>query len=240
VHTQLPHKAIKPSPTCPNHLPSARPQAGQTIEQIQRNSGARAQLSRTGEFYPGTSERVLLVSGPLHSVLTAVFLMLKKLPWEQLAADAQTMGTASGRGAREDQVKLAICRKLCGAVIGQRGQTIRDFMVDSGATIRVQPLSELTPGDSERLVSVSGARHRVLRAVALILNMVRRGCWCNKFAWVGHAVLLVVLGIVIQASRCMLTVSGITNAPPAATYPLTSTTPQTQTRGLILIAAALG
>lgn len=28
-------------------------QGGQTIEQIQKNSGARVQLSRAGEFYPG-------------------------------------------------------------------------------------------------------------------------------------------------------------------------------------------
>jgi RNA-binding protein Nova len=33
---------------------------------------------------------------------------------------------------------MAVSRKLCGAVIGQKGQTIRDFMQDSGATIRVQ------------------------------------------------------------------------------------------------------
>jgi RNA-binding protein Nova len=71
------------------------------------------------------------------------------------------------------QVKMAVSRKLCGAVIGQKGQTIRDFMADSGATIRVQPLSELTPSDSERLITVSGGRDKVLRAVALILNTVR-------------------------------------------------------------------
>ncbi|KAI8473692.1 MAG: hypothetical protein J3K34DRAFT_173419 [Monoraphidium minutum] len=139
--------------------------AGQTIEQIQKNSGARVQLSRAGEFYPGTSERVLLLSGSLHSVLTGVFLMLEKLPREP----GSPMARSGGR-ARDDTVKLAVSRKLCGAVIGQKGQTIRDFMQDSGATIRVQPLSELTPSDSERIISVLGNRDRVLRAVALILN----------------------------------------------------------------------
>jgi hypothetical protein len=64
-------------------MPCLPPQAGQTIEQIQKNSGARVQLSRAGEFYPGTSERVLLLSGTLHSVLTGVFLMLEKLPRDQ-------------------------------------------------------------------------------------------------------------------------------------------------------------
>ncbi|GBF92113.1 hypothetical protein Rsub_04460 [Raphidocelis subcapitata] len=148
--------------------------AGQTIEQIQKNSGARVQLSRAGEFYPGTSERVLLLSGPLHSVLTAVFLSLEKLPREPTSPLARGggggLGTPGGSRGREDVVKLAVSRKLCGAVIGQKGATIRDFMSDSGATIRVQPLSELTPSDSERIISVSGSRDRVLRAVALILN----------------------------------------------------------------------
>jgi len=138
---------------------------GQTIEQIQKNSGARVQLSRAGEFYPGTSERVLLLSGSLHAVLTSVFLMLEKLPKEPVMA----MGRAAQK-PREDTVKMAVSRKLCGAVIGQKGQTIREFMQDSGATIRVQPLSELTPSDSERLITVTGSRERVLRAVALILN----------------------------------------------------------------------
>lgn len=35
-------------------------QGGQTIEQIQRNSGARVQLSRAGEFYPGGARRCLI------------------------------------------------------------------------------------------------------------------------------------------------------------------------------------
>ncbi len=82
------------------------------------------------------------------------------------------MNPAESFCASCSQIKLAVSRKLCGAVIGQKGQTIRDFMQDSGATIRVQPLSELTPSDSERLVTISGARDKVLRAVALILNTV--------------------------------------------------------------------
>lgn len=85
---------------------------------------------------------------------------------------------------------MAVSRKLCGAVIGQKGQTIRDFMQDSGATIRVQPLSELTPSDSERLITVTGSRDKVLRAVALILNTV------------GRQGFVVLLSSVVQWCRC--------------------------------------
>ncbi|GFH06301.1 uncharacterized protein HaLaN_00908, partial [Haematococcus lacustris] len=143
--------------------------AGANIEQLQRSSGARIQLSRAGEFYPGTSDRVLLLSGCLHSVLTAIFLILEKV-----SRDAASSQSRNGRPAREDEredeVKLALSRRLCGLLIGHKGQTVRDFISDSGATIRVQSLAELTPSDPERTIAVTGARDQVLRAVALVLN----------------------------------------------------------------------
>jgi RNA-binding protein Nova len=74
-------------------------------------------------------------------VLTAVFLSLEKLPREPASPTGSAAGGAAAAHvarAKDDQVKLAVSRKLCGAVIGQKGQTIRDFMADSGATIRVQ------------------------------------------------------------------------------------------------------
>jgi hypothetical protein len=56
--------------------------------------------------------------------------------------------------------------------VNQPPPQVRDFIGDSGSTIRVQSLSELTPSDPERTITVSGARDQVLRAVALILNTV--------------------------------------------------------------------
>lgn len=51
----------------------------------------------------GTSERVLLLSGTLHSVLTSVFLMLEKLPKEP----AMAMGRAAAK-PREDAVSCQV------------------------------------------------------------------------------------------------------------------------------------
>mmetsp|Transcript_21751 Transcript_21751/g.47541 ORF Transcript_21751/g.47541 Transcript_21751/m.47541 type:complete len:329 (+) Transcript_21751:113-1099(+) len=145
--------------------------SGANIEQLQRSSGARIQLSRSGEFFPGTSDRVLLLSGSLHSVLTAIFLILEKVSRDTGAANGgKGKGPKREEGGDVSQVKLALSRRLCGLLIGAKGQTVRDFITDSGSTIRVQSLSELTPSDPERTITVSGARDQVLRAVALILN----------------------------------------------------------------------
>eukprot|EP00955_Chlamydomonas_euryale_P034392 349777-Chlamydomonas_euryale.AAC.2 len=92
-------------------------------------------------------------------------------PPEKLLMDASHQ--ISERARRSMQVKLALSRRLCGLLIGHKGQTVRDFINDSGSTIRVQSLSELTPSDPERTITVSGARDQVLRAIALILNTVR-------------------------------------------------------------------
>uniref|UniRef100_A0A7S3QLL1 K Homology domain-containing protein n=1 Tax=Dunaliella tertiolecta TaxID=3047 RepID=A0A7S3QLL1_DUNTE len=143
--------------------------AGANIEQLQRSSAARIQLSRSGEFYPGTSDRVLLLSGSLHSVLTAIFMILEKVSRDSLAGKGK-MAMMNKRADHEDEVKLALSRRLCGLLIGHKGQTVRDIINDSGATVRVQSLSELTPSDPERTITVLGARDQVLRGVALILN----------------------------------------------------------------------
>jgi len=142
--------------------------AGQTIEQLQRSSKARIQLSRAGEFYPGTSDRVLMLSGPLDCVLTALYLVLEKV-----SQDGRSDNGGKGKGApSEEQVKLVLPRRLCGIIIGQKGQTVREFMNDSGATIRIQSLSDLSRDDSERVVTVQGSRDKVLRAAALVLNAI--------------------------------------------------------------------
>lgn len=76
------------------------------------------------------------------------------------------------------QIKVALPRRLCGVVIGQQGSTVRNFMTDSGATIRVQSLNDLSREDSERIVTIYGSRDKVLRAAALVLNAVRTRLLC--------------------------------------------------------------
>ena len=52
---------------------------GSTISDFQSQSGARIQLSRNHEFFPGTSDRIIMVSGTIDETLKAVDLILAKL-----------------------------------------------------------------------------------------------------------------------------------------------------------------
>lgn len=52
---------------------------GSTISDFQSRSNARIQLSRNFEYFPGTSDRIIMVSGTYDEVLDAVELILTKL-----------------------------------------------------------------------------------------------------------------------------------------------------------------
>ena len=58
---------------------------GSTIMDFQSQSGARIQLSRNQEFFPGTSDRILMISGPLLDVMKAMELILQKLLTEVIS-----------------------------------------------------------------------------------------------------------------------------------------------------------
>lgn len=57
----------------------------------------------------GTSDRVLLLSGSLHSVLTAIFLILEKVARDTAANKART---GKGKEDREDEVGSSSCLLL--------------------------------------------------------------------------------------------------------------------------------
>jgi len=52
---------------------------GATVSDFQSQSGARIQLSRNHEYFPGTTDRIILVTGSINEILTAVNLILQKL-----------------------------------------------------------------------------------------------------------------------------------------------------------------
>ena len=99
----------------------------------------RIQLSRNNEFYPGTNDRVMLISGTVKSVLTALYLILTKL------ATARKNGQTGERMKNDNGDGLASVLKLvmptacCGAILGKGGKTVKQFVEDSGASITVLP-----------------------------------------------------------------------------------------------------
>lgn len=124
------------------------------------------QLSKSNEFYPGNSEsqdRILLVSGTIDQLLTALHLVLEKLKSEPAALRAVL--------AKDDklQLRMLVHSRLCGTLIGKGGATIRSFNQDSKAAFNISP-PPVMPTLTERIVKMTGDADELMRAVALVVT----------------------------------------------------------------------
>eukprot|EP01026_Neomeris_dumetosa_P013461 TRINITY_DN1470_c1_g1_i6.p1 TRINITY_DN1470_c1_g1~~TRINITY_DN1470_c1_g1_i6.p1 ORF type:complete len:315 (-),score=30.07 TRINITY_DN1470_c1_g1_i6:948-1892(-) len=138
---------------------------GSTISEFQNSSKARIQLSKAGEFFPGTNLRVVQITGTLLQVATALQLVLRKLQDEELLEKPQY---SEDETAIEVQLTAPI--RLCGSIIGKQGATINHFKEDSGASIRVQALDSVLHGVQERIITLGGSSPQILRAMCLIVT----------------------------------------------------------------------
>ncbi len=75
-----------------------------------------SKVSRSTEFFPGTQDRVILLSGSVNAILTALHMILSKLIMdEQLAHDAPPREQLEG-GMRLASVQLVVPNGACGAI----------------------------------------------------------------------------------------------------------------------------
>ena len=150
----------------------------------------RIQLSRNNEFYPGTTDRVMLISGTVKSVLTALYLILTKLATARKNGQSEGTKPEAGDGLAS-ALKLVMPTACCGAILGKGGKTVKQFVEDSGASITVLPqvlFDPFTPAClsllvsfvqsyvsedlDNRIISISGELEQILRAVAHVVAKV--------------------------------------------------------------------
>ncbi|XP_076902122.1 protein BTR1-like isoform X1 [Bidens hawaiensis] len=135
---------------------------GTTISDFQSRSNARIQLSRNYEYFPGTSDRVIMVSGTIEEVLEAVELILTKLVNEFYADDGEEAEPRS-------KVRLIVPNSSCGGIIGKGGSMIRSFIEESGANIKISAQDNGYVGLNDRLVTVIGTLQQLGQAINLML-----------------------------------------------------------------------
>jgi predicted RNA-binding protein YlqC (UPF0109 family) len=158
--------------------------AGQTISELQTQSSARIKLSQTGDYYPGTQDRVCLVQGQVENVKVALQLLLERLfmlqeqqqsqhaEWQPKIED-EIVATTPAAAAPTDSpnrfdfvVRLLVPSSSCGMIIGKSGANIKHMEESSGvSSVRLSPkegpdpnntTSTILSGTSERVVTLTG------------------------------------------------------------------------------------
>lgn len=117
--------------------------AGKSIKEMINVTGARIIVSGALEVYPGTNDRVVLITGTLDSVSLAQTLM-----WEMIAQNVKAGTDRSSEWSPEAVVKslgmndnvevtskISLPAAVGGLILGRGGETIRSMATESGAKI---------------------------------------------------------------------------------------------------------
>lgn len=136
---------------------------GATITDFQSKSGARIQLSRNHEFFPGTTDRIIMISGAINEIIKAMELVLAKLLSELQTEEENDFDPRT-------KVRLVVPNSSCGGIIGKGGSTIKSFIEESQAGIKISPQDNNYLGLNDRLVTLTGTLEEQMRAIDLILS----------------------------------------------------------------------
>jgi len=154
---------------------------GNAVKELMEVSGARVAISGNKEFYPGTSDRVLVLSGSLESLLVAISLI-----WEliYLQAKANAKGSANrtvtwspaackdslvGTDDIELSAKITIPAAAGGLILGKSGATLKLITETSRATVQMTD-KDAAIFTQERVISITGMVSKARLCTQLIIQ----------------------------------------------------------------------
>lgn len=122
---------------------------GTTIAQLQKDAGARVKMSKASEFYPGTTERVCLISGPIEGILKINDFFMENFS--------------------SNSVKILVPNSTAGMIIGKGGSYIKQIKEESGAYVQISQKCTQDLSLPERCVTIIGELDNIRKACAMIL-----------------------------------------------------------------------
>ncbi|KAH7441176.1 hypothetical protein KP509_03G027700 [Ceratopteris richardii] len=145
---------------------------GDTIKQIQLQSGARVQITKDMDHNPNLPFRTVELMGTPEQIERAETLI------HDLIADADA-GAANATHTSYtpvgEQVQLTVPTNKVGLIIGRGGETIKGLQSRTGARIQLVPLHgppEYQSGVTERVLSLMGSKEQVDAASELIKELI--------------------------------------------------------------------
>ncbi|KAJ1106753.1 hypothetical protein NDU88_004153 [Pleurodeles waltl] len=150
---------------------------GQTIVQLQKETGASIKLSKSKDFYPGTTERVCLIQGTaeaLNAVHSFIAEKVREIPQSVVKPESMNLlqPQTTMNPDRAKQAKLIVPNSTAGLIIGKGGATVKAVMEQSGAWVQ---LSQKPEGINlqERVVTISGEPEQIHKAVDIIVQKIQ-------------------------------------------------------------------
>lgn len=133
---------------------------GETIAQIQKDTGSKIKMSKANDFYPGTTDRVCLISGQPDDIKCILKFIMEKI---------RSRPEHQGDPDREKQMKVLVPNSTAGMIIGKGGSYVKLLQETSGAYVQ---LSQKAKELQERCITVSGGLENNEKALEMILEKI--------------------------------------------------------------------
>jgi len=136
---------------------------GENISRLKQELSINIKISKLNDFYPGTQERVCLVSGKdVSSVMKALSFVLDKI-YEN---DKNSQGN-------EHKVRFVIPNSTAGMIIGKEGSDIKKLKDLSGCSFLAISNKDKSSVQHERFLSIVGHEHEIEYVLTNVLDKIQ-------------------------------------------------------------------
>eukprot|EP00971_Amphidinium_carterae_P349193 6490890-Amphidinium_carterae.4 len=132
--------------------------AGCDIEEVVANTGCRLQVSALDQHYPGTNDRIVVLSGELPGLKECVRMILWKLYTLYPHNHGRMVAT------------LAVPSSAVSRIVGRKGEAVKQISFSTECHVRV---SCRVDGFQERLVLISGEYPNLVEAVSKVCRYIQ-------------------------------------------------------------------
>lgn len=141
---------------------------GVVMNELRAQHGGNIRISATKEVYPGTSERVVVLTGETQQILSLNQHIMQKV--EDPGRDGTLKKVAIDQ-RRAGQAKIVLTNGAAGLLIGKGGITIKTIQSQSQAYLSIAPTNE-GPVLGERVLTVTGTMEQRVEAFNQIVAII--------------------------------------------------------------------
>jgi len=135
---------------------------GAGIVELESQTGCNVRLSANRVYFPGTSERVMIVTGPeISSMEKIIPIIINRLNAQQPHEPGLEITHAPGTVLL---IRLVLTNTACSCLIGKGGEAIKALCQHTGAIIRASDRIDHPPSQ-ERIVEIKGSFEAVVAAI---------------------------------------------------------------------------
>jgi RNA-binding protein Nova len=158
--------------------------AGAAIIELQSSTKARVNIAQSGDLFPGTLERAVLVAGTLSQIISCQAMIWKRMaPSLRLERDEEDNNNNNNYILMDDDIivgKLLIPASASGLIIGRGGAVIQMISEMSGAKIQLSAKEDAV-FTHERAVNIQGTLAACIKATSQIITKLSEDEEINKY-----------------------------------------------------------